>query len=166
MHLWFSFNQGQTMMRLVLLLLGVALAVNAQTAGEDVVIGNRTYFMGNDAAGVEYSTAQNVCLNQSKSLVGFDLINEQSELSTWFRNNRRTGKYWTNGLFIAGSGNTWQWGTSGVQFDDKDANWSQNPVSEPDGDTLRWEAEHVSYGAIANKYYSDSPIELNHVMCE
>ncbi|KAF4518660.1 hypothetical protein B566_EDAN002694 [Ephemera danica] len=76
------------------------------------------------------------------------------------------GKWWTNGEYRIVRGN-WEWGTSGVTFNDGDSNWSNDPVREPDGDSNRWATERVSYGALTNAWYADNLItELNHAICE
>ncbi|KAF4518662.1 hypothetical protein B566_EDAN002696 [Ephemera danica] len=78
----------------------------------------------------------------------------------------RIGKWWTNGAFVIGSQEFWEWGTTGIQFNKGDNRWASNPVDEPDGEPVRWVNERVSLSVVNNGLNSDQLTSPNYVICE
>ncbi|KAF4520164.1 hypothetical protein B566_EDAN008982 [Ephemera danica] len=70
--------------------------------------------------------------------------------------------WWTNGNNIAGT-DSWQWGTQGAAFDNKDSRWGPQ---EPDGDQVQWQLEHVAVRVLDAMFYSQLDVNTNHAMCE
>ncbi|KAF4518663.1 hypothetical protein B566_EDAN002697 [Ephemera danica] len=153
------------MTRIIFVLLGIAVAVHAQV-GELVDIGGTTYYVANDVAGVDWNAANWLCGNRSMVVVGLETPQEQNDINNWMRTNGHTGKWWTNGAFVLGSQDIWEWGTSGVQFQENDNRWANDPIQEPDGDPVRWANERVSLSIVNNALNSDQITASNHVICQ